>query len=540
MKINSAFFEKSRVIANDFLQSIVFLDDRAHSKDISKQDQVHDLDAIKLSNLFSKKKKICAVYDPKTTEDIFNFEDISKKADIIVLDWYIDVQDDVEKPEDLENDADEDDIRGVYTKKIISNLIAQNNAESLKLILVYTGETDIIGILSEISLLNENSQVIEESCSVFIGSIKILVRAKDNYIEGEDTRFKHLPHLQEMIISYDNLPDFLLDEFTLMTCGLLSNFALLSLVTLRENSNKLLALFSKELDGAYLSHKILLPNQEDAENLLIELFGDSIADLLFYNQIGSQLDKELMNDWVDENILDEKFDITATNSFVRTKKMIVDLLNSNDTVVNNRIIDSFAGSNLTNKQKQKFILNSTGLFLSQKNQGKSQKINFDFAKLTHHKSLFIPKNIEPKLTLGTVIKSTKKDTFYICIQQKCDSVRLKIEEERKFLFLPLNKTTDEKFDLLTKQEIKLKQDRKSFSIRTIKFVCNNNDGFIKGIKNDIEQFIFEQKYNDAADEQFEWILDLKDLHSQRIVSDYASNLSRVGLDESEFLRRSSI
>jgi hypothetical protein len=32
-------------------------------------------------------------------------------------------------------------------------------------------------------------------------------------------------------------------------------------------------------------------------------------------------------------------------------------------------------------------------------------------------------------------------------------------------------------------------------------------------------------------------LDLKDLHAQRIVDEYASQLSRVGLDESEWLRR---
>lgn len=51
------------------------------------------------------------------------------------------------------------------------------------------------------------------------------------------------------------------------------------------------------------------------------------------------------------------------------------------------------------------------------------------------------------------------------------------------------------------------------------------------------KFIFKQKYSDTDDEQFEWVLDLKDLHSQRIVTDYASKLSRVGLNESEWHRR---
>ncbi|MDD4149713.1 MAG: response regulator receiver domain [Bacteroidales bacterium] len=543
--MSSEFFNKSKIIANDFLQSIVFLDDRAHSKqDSSKQDSAHDLDAIKLSNLFAKEKKICAVYDPETIEDIVNFEAISKKADIIVLDWYIDILNEVNKPSDLEEDAEEEDVRGLYTKKIISTLISQNSTESLKLILVYTAETDLIGILNKIGDLTGNSNINEEACSIIINNIKILVRAKDNNSDGEDTRFKHMPGLVSMIIPYDKLPDFLLTEFTLMTCGLLSNFALLSLTTLRENSNKLLGLFSKELDSAFLSHKALLPYQSDAENLLIELFGGSITDLLLYNKVGASLDKELVTDWIEKNISDENFIVTDRNKFTRTKAMIIDILESENTDIGKRISDSFNSSNLTNKQKDNYVLNATSLFLSLIDQDKVEKINFAFAKLTHHKSLFLPINIDPKLTLGTVIKSTKIPTnttlpiYYICIQQKCDSVRIPKNGERKFLFIPFD-ISETKFDILTPDDIKLKRVKDSFSIRTIKFVCTNDSGVIKAEKGADEVYIFKQKYTSVEDEQFEWILDLKDLHSQRIVSDYAANLSRVGLDESEFLRRSN-
>jgi len=367
-----------------------------------------------------------------------------------------------------------------------------------------------------------------------------LVRAKDNNGEGEDTRFKHLPKSQEMIVSYENLPSFILDEFTQMTTGLLSNFALLSLTILRNNSHKILALFSKELDSAFLSHKVLLPNQDDAENLLVELFGDSITDLLNYNQIGNELHYNLIDDWIETNLKNEEFEIEG-KKFQRTKEMIFNILKSNETNIDQRIINSFEGNgNLTKSQKQSYIINSTGLFLSKENLINITKINYDFAKLTHHKSYFIPKSIEPVLSLGTIIKGTVSSNHFICIQQKCDSVRIKKQEERKFLFLPLEIILDEKFDFITAEETKLKLNKKSFSIRTIKFICSNDDGSIKGIKNDSNKFIFNQKYTSEEDEQFEWVLDLKDLHSQRIVTEYASILSRVGLDESEFLRRSSL
>jgi hypothetical protein len=55
--MSNPFFKKSKEIANDFLQSIVFLDDRAHSiSENSNQDSIHDLDVIKITKLFSKSK----------------------------------------------------------------------------------------------------------------------------------------------------------------------------------------------------------------------------------------------------------------------------------------------------------------------------------------------------------------------------------------------------------------------------------------------------------------------------------------------------
>jgi hypothetical protein len=51
-------------------------------------------------------------------------------------------------------------------------------------------------------------------------------------------------------------------------------------------------------------------------------------------------------------------------------------------------------------------------------------------------------------------------------------------------------------------------------------------------------YFFLQFYkNKKIDENFKWILDLKDAHAQRIANTYAAKLSRVGLDESEWLRR---
>ncbi len=540
--MSNTFFEKSKEIANDFLQSIVFLDDRAFAdnSDVeSNPETKHNaFNIIKISKAFAKQQKVCAVYNPTTVSDIDDFKEISKKADVVILDWYIDVQNtDTVTEEDLTADAEEEDTRGEYTKQIISDLIASSAENSLKLIIVYTGEDTlediVITIHKKIAKQNDGFQVTHDECMISSANIRILVRGKSEGKpkgESEDTRFTSRTHLLDKLVTYDELPSFVLTEFTKMTTGLLSNFALLSLTTIRNNSHKILHLFSKELDAPYLGHKAILPVQNDSEELLLKLFGDTVSDLLHYTSISKKVQDDLIDTWVDNNINDENITL-AGKSINRTKESTLALLHSDIMDVKKRFEEVLKESKIKEIQNSK----TTELFLNLDGQNPDHinTINSDFAKLTHHKSLFIPKNIDPKLSLGTVIRSsTQREEYYVCIQQRCDSVRIK--ENRKFLFLPLTVATENKFIFITPEGVKLKLNKTSYSIKTIKFKCNNNESEIKGKKNVAGKYIFSQIYE--GDEQYEWVFDLKDLHSQRIVANYAASLSRVGLDESEWLR----
>ncbi|QYS85805.1 hypothetical protein JJC03_11930 [Flavobacterium oreochromis] len=203
--------------------------------------------------LLLKKKKVCGVYCPKTKDDIENYKFIIKKADVVILDWKIILSKD--EAEDLDAD-DDDDPRGIYTLDILKNIVQDinQNKESLKLIIVYTGERDLNGITDQIfdKLHVLKNDLVKESCKIYSSNTKILIRAKSSVGDDEiDNKFNHLVGLNDKIIKYKDLPKLVVDEFTLMTNGLLSNFALLSLTILRENSSKILGLFSKEKDGAF-------------------------------------------------------------------------------------------------------------------------------------------------------------------------------------------------------------------------------------------------------------------------------------------------
>lgn len=153
------------------------------------------------------------------------------------------------------------------------------------------------------------------------------------------------------------------------------------------------------------------------------------------------------------------------------------------------------------------------------------KSNVDFAILTHHKNIFQPAIGAPILTLGTVIKSV--DKYYVCIQQRCDSVRIK--EERRFLFLPLEEKGE--YPLIVNNELKLFPNKSSFAIKTVKFKPKEGATIIQASKKE-DKYVFYSSYG----ETYEWVVDLKEMQAQRILNSYCAQLSRVGLNESEWLR----
>ena len=152
-----------------------------------------------------------------------------------------------------------------------------------------------------------------------------------------------------------------------------------------------------------------------------------------------------------------------------------------------------------------------------------------FAILTHHKNVFLPKLEGPILTLGTVVRSMEQNNYYLCIQQHCDSLR--IEGERRFLFLPLVETGGENHIIINDKNYQVAKS--TFLIKTIKFeadkvkkcVCSK---CVEGTGS----YVFTSIYN----EKYEWVIELKELHAQRILNSYCANLARIGINESEWLR----
>lgn len=531
--MNNTFMDTSREIANSFLQSIVFIDDRAYttSEDGDQESKNHDFDASEISRAFAKSKKICAVYQPKTLEDISDLSALAQKSDITVIDWQINIREKINAA-NKEEDADEEDPRGPHTRRIIKDILADplTGKGSLKLILVYTGELRLNDITQEIydDLKRQNIEGIEMGdCKVFTQNIKILVVAKPSP-DGEEIKFKHNPDLNQKVVKYENLPDFILKEFSEMTSGLLSNFVLQALTILRKNTFRLIKLYNNKLDPSFLHHRLLLPNQDDSKEQLIEILSDSVQALLNYNEVGNCISADQIKSWIAQNSFNGKIkEVPIDNNFI----------NEWVTEGMEKAVDSYWSSNKSGAMSKTFLSDfekaaaKSSTFLVNGND--SYKEDCEFSILTHHKSNLKQPSSIPKLSLGTVVKQEGKG-YFLCIQAKCDSNRVK--SERKFLFLPLNQVTDgKKFNLVIEElssYAQLQIEKSPYEIRTVKFTPNGNDESINAVKNG-DEFFFTSSHN----EKLTWVCDLKDGHAQRASNTYASQLSRVGLDESEWLRR---
>ena len=89
------FVTISREIADKFIRDIVFIDEQAYGKSSDKTPNVHnhEFNAREVSDSFLKKGKICAIYAPQSDKDISESVASLLKADVVVLDWDLDLKD---------------------------------------------------------------------------------------------------------------------------------------------------------------------------------------------------------------------------------------------------------------------------------------------------------------------------------------------------------------------------------------------------------------------------------------------------------------
>ncbi len=466
------------------------------------------LDARTLMTSFAARGVVCTVLAPNAAEDATT-ETLraSRRADIVILDWQL---------------GDEGD----RATSIISDLIEDDAKVGgrLRLVVVYTAEPNLNTISASVNDDLDGFSQLERPGNV-------LALAKDQ------TRILFIRKGRSSAISGGieerDLADRLIDEFVEIGKGLLGNVALACVAAIRDDTHRMLARFHRELDGPYVTHRLLLEWPEDAEDYAVDLVASEFLAVLDGQMIGSAYAgrdalQAALNEREGEGV--EFRLMTRTDSEEGSRIVSVsDIMNLIDEgpLGLAAIPDVASGAESQKKlHKRLYLLLSDDL-------ERGVAAHREFARVSAHARE--PRSVAPsyraKLGLGSIVQ--RGGEYLICIQPACDAVRL--TELTQFLFVPLSRDTSI-FDIVTRDtagdEICLKVSAKPSHITTISFrpdlatrtVVSEADGGV---------WMFESE----SGEQFIWVGDLKTSFAQRLAHRVARNLSRIGLDEFEWQRR---
>lgn len=549
MKTSNTVESFSQRAAEDFIQTAVFVDDRLYerqSKDLSKLQKVmvpktrkkatksaqksipapastvlpaedSTPDAYDIVHSFAKKQIVCSLYQPKRDAKVSPNSEIfplCRAADIVIVDW------------DLYGDS------GDRALELIDGLISQaiqSVPEQLRLILVYTQDVNLFSIANK--LFERVSQSIGEDFKPQAedGGLAFHTANSRVVVLGKPGRARIKDH-EKFVVSEADLADVAVREFAKLASGLLHAASLLGLSEIRKNSRKILSKFNKELDPAFLAHLAMSLPHEDASHHIIPLLVSEIEAVLQDALPDPFMSNSLYEDWCcniwepgqhTAGFLNDKDDIREVGKSV--------LLNGFEHSRQNSYNKLPKTNNNSNIRK------ASKLFL----KDNSDLANHRFAHLMSSRTFY--GNVGRALSLGTIIFDQKNQNYLLCLQPLCDAVR--IENTQNFVFSELSIEKEVGEGRATHVAIKPNGDvlellfsPKSFSFRIIEFKSNSGSGPAAG---KVQSLLNEQgnyEFSSVDGTKFDWIDQLKPSHAQRAVEALASDLSRVGLTESEWLR----
>ena len=561
--------------AKDFIKSVLFVDDNIS---FGSKDDANTIDANDLTKIFAEKGQACTFFQYSDPSEKSNLLKLIEQSDVCIIDWVFDFKpvpsetedpveeepapnsseslhsvktsqqkvvgetfprENVEKskeevapspatpPDDDDGEADYDVVgKGQRAIELLSEAIGKSNGAP-KLFIIYSAEHDVD--LSEVREVLQGGKKTDPPNEVNTDSIRVVVYNKSGGVATEKSK------------TYSDLPETITDDFAKLFSGILPNAILKSISSIRDQTNYLLKNFSKELDPAFVCHRALTPLPEEADSLLTKNITDTVNNVLSVYCGRSIVSSSVVNAWIEAHSFTEeilkipkkkqfpKIDIPIENDkrIEWQRKGYSLFLQDNGVPVDQ--IDELDRQSSFRKQTEI-------LFLPEEKD--ASNLHEQFAIITHHKSNMNPAPEDPRLSLGTVVVSTLTESdYYLCIQQRCDSLRISDKEERNFLFLPLV-PSDKKVDLILEKEDGSFErlscnNGQSHSIVTMQFKSTDNSGAVVAEKDANGSLFFET----AAGEKLVWLLELQEAHAQRLLQQWVSKLTRVGLDESEWLRR---
>ena len=541
------FRSRTRDVVESFLRTVVLLDDlaimststskrtgAAESAPLSVPDypqsptpkderlirdpQGVSLDADAVIGGFADIGSVCAVLNPAPGDE-FRKRTVrtARRADIVILDWKI---------HDSVGDAALDVMRDIL----------QGDQQRLRLLAFYTGEPNLHGIFNRIKdvateFYEDDELLVSDDFRISKGPLHIVVLSKQgtqNHLQQE---------LWKQEVAESQLADRLANDFALMTGGLIRNSAMAGITAIRDNAHRILAKFEESLDPAYLGHRLLLPHPPDAEDHLVEALGSELISVLEENRPGAYADVDAIGLWLEQQE-HEGLGISDGYRFPNALKAVDgwrDLLSRGIDDANAILPIGMSKTELRKQATEPFAKDAEAALRS----------NHHFAALLRLKTRYPGR--PPRLSIGSLLCTHEdgEDCYFLCLQPKCDSVRLSASSG--FPLIPLipledvevkNQGTSLRLVLETSKgqwkDFGIKPKPSELSIRVFK-PSSNPPGEVVATGMENGSFFFE----DNEGRKYRWMAEMKDEHALGIAGEVASALARPGPNDAEWLRKAA-
>ncbi len=521
-----------------------------------------------LIDSFADSGIVCSVMRPDPDEEqvVQRAIAVATAADILVVDWMLGKAEGSEDPEDLRA---REIIKGVIEKDL-------EKRGRLRLIAVYTAEDNPLDILETLhehikDLQFPDGKITKATATLSLSNrfLKIVVLLKPEV--GE-----HVPG--NTPIEPSALPVELQKLFSKLNYGLLPSITLRAIAAIREETHHLLAVLHKDLDAALVGHRCLLPEPRDGEEFCEDLVAGEIRSILAMGGIGAQYGGQQANKtWIGAHI--EKGTPLVYTKFQADRELVFSLVEKGQkghkkffnalkldwldrTLDANPELKDKAGNDINIEEIKKLIEQGSLGVLSQFNvpgigakdmpqilggsEKKGKQTNFDFSRLCSFKREAVglrkpTENWMPRLTLGTLLqrKDNGENTFLLCLQPRCESVRLEKGEKRSFPFLVIAKGKggdficfngfDEAGEVVEKS---LHYEAKPKNQTVFEFESSEGDVIIS--QKEDKRFTFTDT---SGDNEFIWLGDLKDVFVQNIADTLSAVVGSVGFNPYEWQRR---
>jgi len=447
----------------------------------------------------------------------------ARRADVLVLDWQL-------------NDA----VDGQAALNLLSEVAAEDQLGQgrLRLVCFYTSHPDLESVFQSIeghlgTAVLSSSGPNDSSRWLDCGCMRVVVLAKAGGLTIDSVH-------SNLQVEENDLPQKLVEEFAVLTAGLVSNVAVASLAAVRADAHRLLTRFGVNLDTPFLSHRFYEGGPE-SEELLVRLVSDEIKTLLDSADVRRWLEPKAIALWAEQHIADQVELTVKKKTALISKDELVQAISGDrhrgQFEVTNQ---AMAGHKFNLGREYKETITS---ILSP--DVSAESLDYDFARLTclarNDPSPF-PGDRTPILTEGTVVRGRygQEKIYLLCSMPLCDTVR--VGSERPFPFVPLKSVGPaDRYDLVA---LSPEGQRLYLAFSTGKHYdtvrhtfAGDESGVVRSRKKSgqLAQFVFY----DSSKKPWVWVAELRFQHAHRKLNDLGAAASRVGLDEASILRAAS-